>query len=96
MLYEVITLLLPSFIAGFAAFFTAQYLGIDYTYFDIRFHQQVTLNFTLIAQVILAGLFFGLIADFTITVLRYFKKAISAIAINTYLKAFIGGSLLVA
>ncbi len=92
LLYDV---LLPSFIAGFAAFFTAQYLGIDYTYFDIRFHQQVTLNFTLIGQVILAGLFFGLIADFTITVLRYFKKAISAIAINTYLKAFIGGSLLV-
>ncbi len=92
LLYDV---LLPSFIAGFSAFYTAQYLGIDYTYFDIRFHQQVTINFMLIAQVILAGLFFGLIADFTVTVLRYFKKAITQIAINRYVKAFIGGLILV-
>ncbi|MEA2111303.1 MAG: chloride channel protein [Campylobacterota bacterium] len=35
--------LLPSFIAGFAAFFTAQYLGVDYTYYDIRFLHDVSL-----------------------------------------------------
>jgi len=29
--------LLPSFIAGFAAFTTAQFLGIEYTYYDLHF-----------------------------------------------------------
>jgi H+/Cl- antiporter ClcA len=29
--------LLPSFIAGFAAFTTAQFLGVEYTYYDIDF-----------------------------------------------------------
>jgi H+/Cl- antiporter ClcA len=52
-LYDV---LLPSFIAGFAAFFTAQYFGTHYTYFDIRFFDNVTLNLSLIFKVIGAGL----------------------------------------
>ena len=87
--------LLPSFIAGFAAFFTAQYFGVNYTYYDIRFFQDVSLNIPLIGQVILAGLFFGVISDFTITVLRKFKKNIKKIQINIYLKAFLGGLILV-
>ena len=32
--------LLPSFIAGFAAFTTTQFLGVEYTYFDVRFYQE--------------------------------------------------------
>ena len=87
--------LLPSFIAGFSAFFTAQYFGINYTYYDIRFFQEVSLNIPLIGQVIVAGLFFGIISDFTITVLRHFKKNIKKIPINVYLKAFLGGLILV-
>ncbi len=87
--------LLPSFIAGFAAFFTAQYFGIDYTYYNIRFLHDVSLNLPLIGQVIVAGLFFGVISDFTITILRHFKKNIKKIPINIYLKAFIGGLILV-
>lgn len=71
--YEV---LLPSFIAGFAAFSTAQYLGIEYAYFDIRFHQHIDLDIPLIMEVIVGGLFFGLISDITITTLKRVGRTI--------------------
>jgi H+/Cl- antiporter ClcA len=87
--------LLPSFIAGFAAFTTAQYLGIEYTYFDINFHQRIELDFPLIVQVVLAGLFFGFISDFTITFIKRTHRTIKKIPINIYIKAFLGGSTLV-
>jgi H+/Cl- antiporter ClcA len=87
--------LLPSFIAGFAAFYTAQYLGVTYTYFDIRFFDNVALDLPLIGQVIIAGVFFGFVSDFTITMLRNVKKSIKKIPINIYLKAFLGGLILV-
>ena len=88
--------LLPSFIAGFSAFTTAQYLGVTYTYFNIHFHQYVSLDLVLIGQVILAGLFFGLISDITISMLRGISKSIKNISFNVYIKAFLGGVLLVA
>jgi len=87
--------LLPSFIAGFSAFTTAQYLGVTYTYFDIHFHQYVSLDLILIGQVILAGLFFGFISDITITMLRGTSKYIKNIPLNVYIKAFLGGILLI-
>ncbi|SFP76975.1 chloride channel protein, partial [Hydrogenimonas thermophila] len=59
-LYDV---LLPSFIAGFAAFTTAQFLGVEYTYFDVHFYQNISLDIPLILQVVAAGLFFGFISD---------------------------------
>ena len=90
--YEV---LLPSFIAGFAAFTTAQYLGIEYTYFDINFHQQIALDFPLIVKVVLAGLFFGFISDFTITFIKRSNRTIKRIRLNVYIKAFLGGTVLV-
>jgi len=88
--------LLPSFIAGFAAFTTARFLGLDYTYFDMRFSQAIPLEIGLIAQVVLAGIFFGIIADFFITFLKSSEKSIKSIKINGYIKAFVGGSILVA
>ena len=87
--------LLPSFIAGFAAFSTAQYLGIEYTYFNIHFHQLVGLDLPLIMKVILAGVFFGVISDFTITMLRKVSKVITKIPMNRYFKAFFGGVVLI-
>ncbi len=90
--YEV---LLPSFIAGFAAFSTAQFLGIEYTYFDIDFHQRVALDLPLIFQVVLAGLFFGLISDITITLIKRTERGIRKIPLNIYVKAFISGAILV-
>lgn len=87
--------LLPSFIAGFAAFNTAQILGVDYTYFNIHFHQHVTLDLPLILQVILAGIFFGIVSDVTITTLRRIAHTFETIPLNRYAKAFGGGTLLV-
>ena len=89
--------LLPSFIAGFSAFATAKYLGVTYTYFHMQFFSQaVPINFTLIIQVMLAGLFFGIISDLLITFIRKTELYIKNIKINDYLKAFIGGVFLIA
>ena len=86
--------LLPSFIAGFSAFSTAQYLGIEYTYFNIHFIQPIELNLFLIFKVILAGIFFGLISDITITTLKRTSRVIEKIPLNSYLKAFSAGLFL--
>ena len=75
--------LLPSFIAGFSAFYTAQYLGIEYTYFNIHFQQQVGLDLVLIMQVVSAGIFFGVISDFTITMLNKVAKVIKKIPLRS-------------
>ncbi|MFT7004870.1 MAG: H+/Cl- antiporter ClcA, partial [Sulfurimonas sp.] len=85
--YEV---LLPSFIAGFAAFTTAKYLGIEYSYYDINFHNHMALDIPLILKVLLGGLFFGLVSDFTITVLKRTQRLIKKIPLNVYVKAFLG------
>ncbi len=92
-LYDV---LLPSFIAGFAAFTTAQLMGIEYTYYDLRFYQSISLDLNLIGEVILAGIFFGIVADMFVTVTSWSHKSIQNIKINPYIKAFIGGSVVVA
>ncbi|BBG65974.1 voltage-gated chloride channel [Hydrogenimonas sp.] len=92
-LYDV---LLPSFIAGFAAFTTAQFLGIEYTYFDIRFYQSVALDIPLILQVVAAGLFFGFISDLVVTVVSLGHKYIKKIPAHPYVIAFLGGAVLVA
>jgi len=87
--------LLPSFIAGFAAFTTAQLLGVHYTYYDVRFYQSVTLDLSLIFKVIGAGLFFGLVAYFVIVSVNKMDRVLQNIKINTYLKVFLGGVVLI-
>jgi len=87
--------LLPSFIAGFSAFTTAQFLGIEYTYFNINFIQPIDLNVVLIFKVILAGVFFGLISDITITTLKRTSRVLEKIPVNMYLKSFGAGVFLV-
>ena len=91
-LYDV---LLPSFIAGFAAFTTAQLLGIKYTYFDLHFYQDVSLDLLLIVQVVIAGIFFGIISDFVVTTVSKISKLIKKIPLHPLLIAFFGGVLLV-
>ncbi len=87
--------LLPSFIAGFAAFTTAQLLGVQYTYYHLHFFQDISLDFKLIATVVFAGIVFGLISDLVITIVRQVEKIIKSIKANVYLKSFLGGVLLV-
>ncbi len=87
--------LLPSFIAGFAAFTTAQFLGIEYTYYDLHFVQNVSLDISLIIKVVIAGLFFGFVSDIVITSVSFSHSYVKSIKVNTYIKAFVGGILLV-
>lgn len=87
--------LLPSFIAGFAAFTTAQFFGTDYTYFDIHFYKPMNLDLTLIGEVLIAGIFFGFVADFFITVLTEIERIIEKIKYNVYLKSFVAGIIMV-
>ncbi len=92
-LYDV---LLPSFIAGFAAFTTAQFLGIEYTYFDIRFYQNVALDLPLILQVVAAGLFFGFVSDIVVNAVSWGHRLIKKIELHPALIAFAGGLVLIA
>lgn len=87
--------LLPSFISGFAAYATTKFLGVDYTYYQMQFSEYIPMDMSLILWIILAGLFFGLISDFLITFLKRTELYIKSIKINIYLKAFLGGSILV-
>lgn len=87
--------LLPSFIAGFAAFTTAQFLGIEYTYYDLHFFQDVSLDIGLIAKVVIAGLFFGFVSDLVITSVSYTHSLVKSIKTSAYIKAFVGGVLIV-
>ncbi len=87
--------LLPSFIAGFAAFTTARFLGIEYTYYDMHFFQDITLDILLIVKVIIAALFFGFVSDVVITSVSKTAKYIKSIKTNDYNKAFVGGIVLV-
>lgn len=87
--------LLPSFIAGFAAFTTAQFFGVKYPYYDINFFRSITLDLPLIGEVIVAAVFFGFISDSFITVVNKTESFIKAIPYNRYLKAFVAGVIMV-
>ncbi len=87
--------LLPSFIAGFAAFTTAQLMGIEYTYFDLHFYQSVSIDPILIFKVILGGIFFGLISDLFITTISQIEFSLKKLFKNIYLRAFLAGLFLV-
>ncbi len=87
--------LLPSFVAGFAAFTTAQLLGIEYTYYDVKFYQTVTLDIPLILKVIVAGIFFGIVSDILITIVNKTHDFLKKISFNSYIKAFFGGVLII-
>lgn len=87
--------LLPSFIAGFAAYTTAKLLGINYTYYHMQFSDTLPFDIVLIVQVVIAGLFFGLVSYMLITVLKQTELKIKSIKLNAYAKAFIGGTILV-
>lgn len=87
--------LLPSFIAGFAAFTTAQFFGVEYAYYDINFYRLFHLDLSLIGQVIVAGVFFGIVSDSFITTVNHIEVWIKKIPYNRYLKAFVAGIIMV-
>jgi H+/Cl- antiporter ClcA len=91
-LYDV---LLPSFIAGFAAFTVAQFLGVEYTFYDVKFYQDVALDLVLIFQVIVAGIFFGLVANLLVNIFKWGKEYFKYRFTNPYYQAFWGGLILI-
>lgn len=88
-------LLLPTIVAGFSAFFTAQHLGATYTYYDISYFQHYFIDLVLILKVVLGGLFFGLVAYLIIATLKKTEDIVEHIPMNPYKKAFLAGLLLV-
>jgi H+/Cl- antiporter ClcA len=87
--------LLPSFIAGFAAFTTAQFLGVEYTYYDIDFFRSLNLDLDLIGKVVLAGIFFGIVSDSFITIVHKIEESLKKIPLGEYKKAFLVGLVMV-
>jgi len=88
--------LLPSFIAGFTAFTTAQFFGVEYKYYDINFYRSFQLDTDLIMQSLLAGVFFGLVAIFFITMVNVIEKRIKKLPYNKYQIAGFAGLIMVA
>jgi H+/Cl- antiporter ClcA len=87
--------LLPSFIARFAAFTTAQFLGVKYHYYDINVYRAFDLDFSLILQVVAAGIFFGVVSDLFITSVNKIETWMKKIPYNIYIKAFVAGCIMV-
>jgi len=87
--------LLPSFIAAFAAHTTSKLLGINYTYYHMQFSESLPFDVVLIFQVVAAGLFFGVVSFIFIATLKRVESIIEAINLNPYIKAFLGGTFLV-
>ncbi|MEA3455251.1 MAG: chloride channel protein [Campylobacterota bacterium] len=87
--------LLPSIIAGFVAFLTADYLGVEYSYFALRnYYTDIPVSLYFILLVILAGLFFGIVTDIFVTVLNAIQRFIRELKWHWLLKPFVAGLLI--
>ncbi|URA10315.1 chloride channel protein [Thermospira aquatica] len=90
MLYEV---LLPSFISGMIAFHIASKLGINYFYHHININ--MAFNEMLFINIVMAGIFFGLVSFFFIEVLKLFEWSSHKLKIWPPFKGLIGGLALI-
>lgn len=87
--------LLPSIIAGFTAFATAEYLGVDYSYFALKnYYTDIPLNIHFILTVVLSGLFFGIVTDIFVTFLHLVHHFIKNLKWHWLLKPFVIGLFL--
>lgn len=87
--------LLPSFVAGFASYITAQYFGIEFTYYDLRFFHFTEFNLELLLQVTAGAIFFGIVSTIFIIGVKRIEAFMKAIPLNEYVKAFISGVFLI-
>ncbi|MCX5707786.1 MAG: chloride channel protein [Candidatus Omnitrophica bacterium] len=90
LLYDV---LLPSFIAGIISFHVSESFGVSYFYHPLNFVPAFGQLFFM--QVIIAGIFFGLISFLLIELLKLGSKFFNAIHVWGPLKGAMGGTLLV-
>jgi H+/Cl- antiporter ClcA len=89
LLYSV---LLPSFISGMMSFQVASALGVEYHYHIIPFQQSFDAVFYIFTG--FAGVFFGLLSVFTITVLNFFEDFSNRLKLVRPLKAFLAGAVI--
>ncbi|MEA5113977.1 MAG: chloride channel protein [Geobacteraceae bacterium] len=90
MLYEV---LFPSFVAGIVGYHVATLVGVSYPWHSIPVIPQLTGGSFL--QMVLMGMFCGLIALFLIELMKFTSKAFKRLPCHYLLKSIIGGGFLV-
>jgi H+/Cl- antiporter ClcA len=90
LMYDV---LLPAFIAGIVSYQVSAALGITYFYSPLQFVPVFSGFF--LAQVIFAGIFFGLVALLLIELFTLFKKAAERLPLWAPAKGIIGGAALI-
>jgi len=90
MLYDV---LFPSFVAGIVGYHVATLIGVSYSWHAIIAVPQLTgMSFL---EMVLLGMWCGLIALFLIEVMKYSHKTFDSLPCHYLLKAALGGGLLV-
>jgi len=85
--------LLPAFIAGIVSYQVSAALGVSYFYSPLQFLPVFSGFF--LAQVIVAGIFFGIVALLLIELFNLFKKAAERLPIWAPAKGIIGGAALI-
>ncbi len=90
------SVLLPSFIAGFASFLVSKSMHTPYIQFHFSFVPKYGVNESLFVKVVIAGILFGLISDLTITFVYYVDDLIKKrLNMGLAKKAFLGGLIIV-
>ncbi len=84
--------LMPSFVSGIISYHMAQLLGITFLYHPLGFAPVFSGSF--IVEVVIAGIFFGLVSFVFIEVMELFNDINKNLNIWTPLKGIIGGVLL--
>jgi H+/Cl- antiporter ClcA len=90
LMYDV---LLPAFIAGIVSYQVSAALGITYFYGPLQFVPVFSGFF--LAQVIFAGIFFGIVALLLIELFNLIKKAAERLSLWAPAKGIIGGAVLI-
>ena len=90
LMYDV---LLPAFIAGIVSYQVSAALGITYFYSPLQFVPVFSGFF--LAQVIVAGIFFGIVALLLIELFALFKRAAERLPVWAPAKGIIGGAALI-
>ncbi len=90
------SVLLPSFVAGFASYLVSKSMDTPYIQFHFNFVPKYGLNESLFLKVIIAGILFGLISDLTITSVHYIGNLIKKDLVMGFVKkTFIGGLFII-
>ena len=84
---------LPSLIASYFSFFVTRYFGVKHLIYEIDFVIQSEL--ALVFHMLLLGIFIGVVAIFFITMLNLIEGGIERIPLSPYVKALLGGLVLI-